>query len=174
MKYTFTGRKVELKQGLKDITQKKLDKLSKFFSDDAQANVTFSAERDRKTAEVTILYGGMIYRVEETNTDEVAAIDRIVDIIERQIRRNKTRLSKRLRDGAFEAGFAVADEPDEEKEFNIVKTKRYSAKPMSAEEAILQMNLLGHEFYVFKNSETDNNGVVYRRRDGDYGLIEIE
>ena len=173
MKYTFTGRKVELKQGLKDITEKKLNKLSKFFSDDAQAQITFSAERDRKTAEVTINYGGMIYRAEETGSDHIAAIDKIVDVIERQIRRNKTRLSKRLRDGAFESGF-VPDETVEEREFKIVRTKKHSAKPMSAEEAILQMNLLGHEFYVFKNSESDTNSVVYKRRGGDYGLIEIE
>ena len=174
MKFTFTGRKIELTQSLKDTTEKKLRKLSKFFSDDAQVQVTYSVQKERQTVEVTIYHGGMIYRAEETSGDMYAAIDRVADVIERQIRRNKTRLSKRLRDGAFEAGFVPDAETDEEKEFNIVRMKKHSAKPMSAEEAILQMNLLGHEFYIFRNSETDKGSVVYKRRDGDYGLIEIE
>ena len=174
MRFTFTGRKIELTQSLKDTTEKKLQKLSKFFSDDAQAQVTYSVQKERQTVEVTIYHGGMIYRAEETSSDMYAAIDRVADVIERQIRRNKTRLAKKLRTGAFEVGSVPEESMDEEREFDIVRTKKHSAKPMSAEEAILQMNLLGHEFYIFKNSETDKSSVVYKRRDGNYGLIEIE
>ena len=174
MKITITGRKIELTQSMKDAAQKKLSKLSKFFSDDAEANVTFSIERERQTVEVTIYNGGMIYRAQETSSDMYAALDKVVDVIERQIRKNKTRLEKRLRANAFDKTSDFAPDFEEEKEFNIVKTKRYSLKPMSAEEAILQMNLLGHEFYLFKNAETNDNNLVYKRKNGDYGLIEIE
>ncbi|MBQ7717756.1 MAG: ribosome-associated translation inhibitor RaiA [Clostridia bacterium] len=175
MKITITGRKMELTESMKQAAEKKISKLSKFFSDDAEATVTFSIEKDRHTVEATIYYNGMIYRAQETNADMYAALDRVVDVIERQIRKNKTRLEKRLRANAFDksADFVGAS-VEEEKEFNIVKTKRYALKPMSAEEAILQMNLLGHEFYLFKNAETNDNNLVYKRKNGDYGLIEIE
>lgn len=174
MKVIITGRKIELTQSLKQQAEKKLGKLSKFFSEDTEANVTFSVQKDRHTVEVTIYQGGMIYRAEETNTDMYAAIDRVIDVIERQIRKNKTRLEKRLRENAFTKGAEIDASYDEEDEFKIVRTKRYSVKPMSAEEAILQMNLLGHEFYVFKNADTDESNIVYRRKDGNYGLIETE
>ena len=174
MKITITGRKIELTDSLREVTEKKIAKLSKFFSDDAEANVTLSVEKDRQTVEATIFHGGMIYRAEETSTDMYAAIDRVVDVIERQIRKNKTRLEKKLRASAFEKAADFDDSFEEEKEFNIVRTKRYSLKPMSPEEAILQMNLLGHEFYLFKNAETNGNNLVYKRKNGNYGLIEIE
>ena len=115
----------------------------------------------------------MIYRAEETDRDEFAAIDNVVDVIERQIRKNKTRLEKKLRETAFTAP-AEIDDAEEETEFKIVKTKKYAVKPMSPDEAILQMNLLGHEFFLFKNSNTDENNIVYKRHDGNYGLIETE
>ena len=171
MKVRISGRKMEVQDKLIKIAEKKIDKLSKFFGDDAEAVMTFSEQKDSKTVEMTIFSAGMIYRAEETCLDEYAAIDKVVDVIERQIRKNKTRLKKRLRDTAF----SVPDEKpeEEEKEFKIVKTKKHALKPMSAEEAILQMNLLGHQFFVFLNAETDEDNIVYKRRDGNYGLIEI-
>lgn len=171
MKVRVTGRKMELQDKLIKIAKKKIDKLSKFFGDDAEVVMTFSEQKDNKTVEMTIYSAGMIYRAEETCLDEYAAIDKVVDVIERQIRKNKTRLEKRLRDTAF----SVPDEKleEEETEFKIVKTKKHALKPMSAEEAILQMNLVGHAFFVFLNADTDEDNIVYKRRDGNYGLIEI-
>ena len=172
MKVRISGRKMEVQDKLIKIAEKKIDKLSKFFGDDAEAVMTFSEQKDSKTVEMTIFSAGMIYRAEETCLDEYAAIDKVVDVIERQIRKNKTRLEKRLRDTAF----SVPDEKpeEEEKEFKIVKTKKHALKPMSAEEAILQMNLLGHSFFLFKNASTDETNLVYKRKDKNYGLIEID
>ena len=113
----------------------------------------------------------MIFRAEVSNDDMYAAVDKVEDVLERQIRRQRTRLEKRLRKDAF-ADVKSADFP-EETEFKVVKTKVYSAKPMSIEEAILQMNLLGHAFYIFSNAETEDKNVVYKRKDGNYGLIEL-
>lgn len=174
MKVNITGRRLELTEGLKSATERKLGKLSKFFNEGADAKVTFSIQKERHTAEVTIYAGGMIYRAEETNTDMYAAIDKVVDIIERQIRKNKTRLGKRLRESAFIRTVEVEPLSLEEKEFDIVRVKKHYVKPMSPEEAILQMNLLGHEFYLFKNSVSDEYNLVYRRKGGGYGLIEAE
>lgn len=173
MNLIITGRKIEVTEALKSVINKKLGKLSKFFDEDAEAHVTLSVEKDRQIVEATIYQGGMIYRAEESCSDMYAAIDRVEDIIERQIRKNKTRLEKRLRDTAFVK--AVDDTfIEEEEEFKIVRVKKHSLKPMSPEEAILQMNLLGHEFYLFRNAATDEVNAVYKRRDGNYGMIETE
>jgi len=172
MKVIITGRKMDLSENLKLQTEKKLLKLAKFFDDGVEASVTYSVQKDWCTVEVTIYASGIIYRGEEKNVDKYVALDKVIDIIERQIRKNKTRLEKKLRQNAFEA-YSEDDVP-EEKEFKIVKTKKYLVKPMSPEEAILQMNLIGHEFYLFKNAETEENNIVYKRKDGNYGLIETE
>ena len=173
MKMNITGRKIDISAGMRSFTEKKLLKLEKFFDNGAEAQVTLSVEKDRQTAELTIFYGGFVYRAEDTTEDMYASIDRAVDLIERQIRKNKTRLEKKLRGGAFDA---IAGLPsfDEEKEFKIVKSKKHALKPMSPEEAILQMNLLGHEFFVFHNAQSDKIDIVYKRKDGNYGLIEAE
>ena len=172
MKITTTGRKINVTEGLKSYVEKKLSKLEKFFSEDAGVQTTLSVQKDNHIVEVTIYHEGMIFRAEVRDGDMYAAIDRVVDVLERQIRKQKTRLEKKLRAGAFD------DLPSDfkyegETEFKVVKTKKYEAKPMSVEEAILQMNLLGHEFYVFNNSETLDKEVVYKRKDGNYGLIEL-
>ncbi|MBE7063050.1 MAG: ribosome-associated translation inhibitor RaiA [Clostridia bacterium] len=172
MKVNITGRKIDISAGIRSFTEKKLLKLDKFFDDAADAQVTLSVEKERQTAELTIYYGGFVYRAEDTSEDMYASIDRAIDLIERQIRKNKTRLEKKLRDGAFTAAPEMSD--TEEKEFKIVKSKKHALKPMSPEEAILQMNLLGHEFFVFHNDETDKIDIVYKRKDGNYGLIEAE
>ena len=173
MNIRFIGRKIDVTQGLKDYSEKRLQRIEKFFPDTADITVTFSVQKDIHTAEFTVYFDSMIYRAEISNNDMYAAIDKAADVLERQIRKQKTRLEKRLKTGAFDSEIQTAD-IEEEKEFRIVKTKKYENKPMSAEEAILQMNLLGHAFYIFNNAETSDKCVVYKRKDGDYGLIELE
>lgn len=176
MKFTFTEKKYEASGELRAYAEKKIGKLEKFFRNESEAYVTFFSERGRYTAEVTIKNNGMFYRVTETTSDMFASVDSAVAAIERQIRKNKTRLEKRLREGIFEKEAAINgyfSDIDEDKEFDIVRTKKFSIKPMTVEEAILQMNLLEHEFYVFKNRDDEENfAVVYKRTNGGYGLIE--
>ena len=171
MKITILGRQVDVPDDLRPIFDKKLKKLDKFFKDDATAYVTLSKKRGKEILELTISSGGTLFRSEEEQTTFQNAFDRAMDSIERQIRKNKTRLEKRLREGAFIAGTDVYSEPiEEEPEFNI-RIKEFPIKPMSPEEAILQMNLLGHEFFVFRNDKTQEVNVVYRRKDYNYGVI---
>ena len=173
MKTIIVSRKMELTEGIKSHVEKKIKKLDKFFKEDANATVTLSTQKDNQKAELTITYEGMLYRAEVATADLYKSIDKVVDLLERQIRKQKTKLEKRLKTGAFVADTDM-DPVEEEKEFNIVKTKTYSAKPMSPSEAILQMNLLGHSFYIFEDSQSGGTSVVYKRSDGDYGLIEIK
>ncbi len=173
MKISIYTRKIELSDERKANVSKKLDKLGKFFKDDAAAEVVVSEQKDKIIAEVTIRAAGMIYRAERRDDVLYNAIDEIVEAIERQIRKNKTRLAKKLREEVIIPEYTDSSE-DEEKEIKIVKTKTYSVKPMSAEEAVLQMNLLDHSFFVFINSDTNSTDIVYRRKDGNYGLIETK
>ena len=179
MRFTFVEKKVKASDSLRSYCEKKIGKLDRFFRTESEAFVTFSIERGRHIAEVTIKNNGMYYRVTEQTGDMYASIDSAVASIERQIRKNKTRLAKRLRDGAFEREIVPpvveANEEPEEGEFEIVRTKRFSMKPMTPEEAILQMNLLDHEFFAFKDQENDDAfAVVYKRKNGGYGLIESD
>lgn len=170
MKVTITGRKISLRDSFKEYTQKKLKKVERFFGDDADAQVTVTLEKDRKTVEVTVKNKGTIYRAEETAYDLEEALDTVVDSIVRKIRKNKTRVEKRLRETAFEE--FPAEDTVEEEEYEVVRVKRFPVKPLDVEEAILQMNLSDHQFYMFRNVESGDVNVVYRRRDGNYGLIE--
>ena len=173
MKTTIVARKMDLTDGMKEYVEKKLTKLDKFFDDDTEAKITMSVEKSRQKIEATIFSHNTIFRVEQITSDMYVTMDKIIDDMERQIRKHKTRLEKRLKKDAF-TDMGVYDVPaDEEKEFNIIKTKSLTTKPMSNEEAILQMNLLGHSFFVFKNSENEQNNIVYKRKDGNYGIIEI-
>ncbi len=175
MKYTYTCKKVSLSDSIKEYAEKKISKLGKYLRDDnATAHVLFSVEKDHLcTVEVTIRDGGTLLRAQTQapDGDMRGAVDAAVGYIERQILKNKTRLSKRLRSEGFPAAPADEFEVAEEKEFPIVRTKRFSVKPMSAEEAILQMNLLDHSFFVFRSSEDDSLSIVYKRKSGGYGLI---
>lgn len=176
MKFTFTSKKYEIPPEIRAYAEKKISKIDRLFKNESEAFVTFISERGRFTAEVTIKNNGMFYRVSENTGDMHASIDSAVAAIERQIRKNKTRLSKRLRDGVIEHEFGdnpafLADDSSEE-EFHIVRNKHFDISPMSAEEAILQMNLLEHSFFVFRNADdSDAFSVVYRRKDGNYGII---
>ena len=175
MKFTFTEKKMDSSEELRAYSIKKISKLDRFFKTEADAYVTFSIERGRFLAEITIHNNGLYYRASELTNDMYASVDSGVAAIERQIRRNKTRLAKKLREGSLERETVpvfVPAEEDEAEEFRIVRNKRFSIKPMSAEEAILQMNLLGHEFFVFKNMDAEDAiSVVYKRKQGGYGLI---
>ena len=175
MKFTFTEKKMDSSEELRAYSMKKIGKLDRLFKNEGEAYVTFSIERGRHKAEITIHNNGMFYRASELTNDMYASVDSGVAAIERQIRRNKTRLEKKLREGALEKeARPVYEAPVEEEpeEFKIVRSKRFSIKPMSPEEAILQMNLLGHEFFVFKNMDADEAfSVVYKREQGGYGLI---
>ena len=177
MKFTIAEKKVQISDELRSFAEKKIGKLDRFFKSESEAFITFSAERGRYTAEVTINNKSMFFRVAETTGDMQASIDSAVASIERQIRKHKTKLVKRLRDGALERDYEPAVKhdttDDDEEEFRIVRTKSYPVKPMTPEEAVLQMNLLDHEFFVFKNQDNqDMFSIVYRRKKGDYGLIE--
>lgn len=174
MKFTFAEKRMDSSPDLRNYATKKIGKLDRFFKTEADASVTFSLERGRFLAEITIRNNGMFYRASELTNDMYASVDSGVAAIERQIRRNKTRLEKKLREGSLEELTApvFAAEEDQDEEFKIVRSKRFSIKPMSVEEAILQMNLLDHEFFVFKNmDDEDAISVVYKRKQGGYGLI---
>ncbi len=173
MKFTITEKKIQVSDDIKEYAEKKIGKIDRFFRGDTDAFITFGSERGHCIAEVTIENNGTFYRVSESTNDMHASIDSAVAAIERQIRKNKTRLEKRLREGVFDKEPGANDfvEP-EEKEFELVRTKYFFFRPMAVEEAILQMNLLEHEFYAFRNSdEGDAYSVVYRRKNGGYGLI---
>lgn len=183
MKFVFTDKKVTLPNSIHAYAEKKVGKLDRFFKEDATATITFSVEKERlNRVEVTIRSSGTIFRVSESTSDMHASIDAAVTTLERQIRKNKTRLEKRLRQGAFERTVDAAAEissfvPDEpeEGEYKVVRTKTFAIKPMTRDEAILQMNLLNHSFFAFKNEDAGGAfAVVYRRNDGGYGLIEDE
>lgn len=180
MKFTITGKKLEVSEELRAYAEKKVGKIERLFrSGDSEAFITFSRERGRYTAEVTLKNNGMFYRVSETTGDMFASIDSACASIERQIRKNKTRLAKKLREGAFEREvqpeYIPADDTVEAGAFEVVRRKRFPIKPMSVEEAILQMDLLEHTFFVFRDVAADGAvSVVYRRKNGGYGLISDE
>lgn len=175
MKFKVIGKNIEVTDALKNAISKKIGRLEKFFKPATEVHVTLSVVRSRQIIEITIPFNGVLLRAEESNLDMYESIDKAVDVIERQIRRNKTRLAKSLHEEAFiPQNFFINEDIPEEEEFNVVRSKRFAIKPMDVEEAILQMNLLGHQFFVFSNSDTNEVNVVYKRKDGNYGLIEPE
>ena len=174
MTFTFTGKKMDVSEELRAYAERKIGKLDRLFRSESEAFVTFSTERGCCRAEVTLRNNGIYYRVSELTSDMYASIDSAVASIERQIRKNKTRLEKRLRENAFERS-AMPEWDEEPEEFTIIRAKHFPIKPMQPEEAILQMELLGHEFFAFRNEDEDSAfAVVYRRKNGGYGLIESE
>jgi putative sigma-54 modulation protein len=167
MNTTYIARKITLPDAFKDKADAKLQKLDKFFGDDAAAEVKVSAQKDTATVELTIRADGMVYRAENTDVDKQDALDAAVDTIVRRIRRNKTRLQKKLKASAFD----MAEPAPEEYSYEIVREKEVELRPMSTDEAITQMTLLGHTFFVYQNGDTGAVNVVYRRSDGGYGVI---
>lgn len=172
MKMSITARKVIVRPAFTKRTHQKLSKLDKFFDGDADCTITITRlPRDILQVEAVVRSGGMLFRAETTDEDANSAIDTLIDLLVRQIRKNKTRLEKRLRTDAF-AEEPFADVEWEEEEYQVVRTKSFAVKPLDVEEAILQMNLLGHQFFMFLNADTGGINVVYRRHNGDYGLLE--
>ena len=175
MKFTFTCKKISLNDSVKEYAEKKISKLDRYFQEDAEAFGTFAVEKkNRCVVELTIRSAnGTLFRAQEEDPDGDmrGAIDAVVNFIERRIRKNKTRLAKNLRAEAL-APEVPEFEVAEDAEYEIVRTKRFAVKPMTTEEAILQMNLLGHAFYVFRSVDSGTVCVVYRRKNGGYGLIE--
>ena len=176
MKFQYTEKKVSLPANVHAYAEKKVMKLERFFGDNAEALVAFSVEKDRNKVEITVHAANTYFRASESTSDMFASIDAAVSTIERQIRKNKTRLARRLRQDAFSRTAEVtsfAPEAEEEVSFEIVRVKEFPMKPMTREEAILQMNLLEHTFFAFKDEENGQAfAVVYKRNDGGYGLIE--
>lgn len=175
MKFIISGKNFDVTDSLKERVGKKLGKLGKFFSSRTEVHVTMSTQRNKPILEVTIPANSVTLRAEVSCDDMYQCIDKAEDILERQIRKNKTRLEKKLHSGVFKPEYFNTDiDVEEETDFNVVRTKRFAVKPMPVEEAILQMNLLGHEFFMFSNADTNQVNVVYKRKDGNYGLIEPE
>ncbi|KGX86178.1 ribosome hibernation-promoting factor, HPF/YfiA family [Pontibacillus litoralis] len=180
MKYNIRGENIEVTAALREYVEKKIGKLNRYFEEEpsSDVHVNLSVYNDEQKIEVTIPMKNLLLRAEEQHLDLYAAIDLVIDKLERQIRKHKTKVNRKFRqDHAAKYVFAQmegdgtegSDHPDE---VEIVRNKRFDLKPMDSEEAILQMDMLGHSFFVFRNMETDTTNVVYRRRDGRYGLIE--
>lgn len=171
MNITITGRKTTIRDNFKERVTKKLTKLDRFFDEDATATVTVTNEGGRETVEITVQARGMLFRAEKTTPDRMDSLEVVVDSLVKQIVKNKNKLEQRLRSNAFDASY---QETYSNEDYSVVRAKRFRIKPMTVDEAILQMNMLGHEFFMFRNDETNEYNVVYRRKNGDYGLIEPE
>ncbi|MEH6888980.1 ribosome-associated translation inhibitor RaiA [Bacillus sp. JJ864] len=180
MKFNIRGENIEVTPALKEYVEKKLSKLERYFDTFPEIKVNLKVYSDKQRVEVTIPFPDLLLRAEETNGDMYAAIDLVVDKLERQIRKHKTKVNRKLREkGSVKAMLILPDQPAVQEEvaeddLELVRTKRFDLKPMDVEEAILQMDMLGHNFFVFTNSETNETNVVYGRKDGKYGLIETK
>jgi putative sigma-54 modulation protein len=170
MQILVRGKNIEVTPALRGYVEKKLRKLAKFEQHFGDAQVTLTVEKGSHRVEVTIPVDGMILRGEETTGDMYASVDLVVDKLEKQMEKYKGKLRRRR---VVAEGLPYeADDHEDDKEFRVVRTKRFTLKPMAVEEAVMQMNLLGHNFFVFTNAENEQVNVVYRRKDGNYGLIE--
>lgn len=178
MRISISGKNIEVSDYLRDLINKKVGKLERYFPKDTEIQVTMAVERNRHIVEVTIPYENIIIRGEEVTGDMYASIDNVLDKLEKQIFKHRTRLEKNLKSGAFRYDSPVYgdayEDVSEDKSPEIVRVKRFPIKPMSEEEAMLQMAMLGHSFFVFQNANTRDINVLYVRRDGNYGLIEPE
>lgn len=173
MRFTITGKNITLTDALKNTVEKKLSKLDKYFSPNVEVHATLSVQKNNQIIEVTIPFNGIILRGEESTQDMYASIDNVLEKLEKQIIKHKTRIERQVHDGTIRfKDLPVYEEEDDEPK--IVRTKKFAMKPMDAEEAVLQMELLGHSFFVFKDAESNEVNVVYKRNDGNYGLIEPE
>lgn len=167
-----SGKNLEVTDALRDMVETKLERFGKYFNEDTEAQATLTVEKNRQIIEITIPINGTILRAEEATEDMYTSVDKAIDKLYKQIRKHKTRLEKRYKGHDTIRFEDIPNFDDTKDEAKIVKTKRFPVKPMDAEEAVLQMELLGHNFYVFTNSDTDDVNVVYKRKDGNYGLIE--
>lgn len=171
MKVTMTGRRVALKPSFEERVTKRLAKLDRYFDEEAQAQVTVTVEKDRHTVEVTVQDAGVRVRAEKSAAQMESAFEEAADLVTRRLLKNRSRLQTRLQRPAFEAAVPEEEGEAEEAAFHVVREKRVAVKPESVEEAILEMNLLGHDFYVFQNADTHQVEVVYRRKGDTYGVL---
>lgn len=170
----LVGKNIDLTETLKEKAQKKFEKLDRYFDDEIEGKAVFSTQKNNKTVEVTILLPGTILRAEETTEDMYASIDKALSVLERQVRKYKTKLKNRYQDNSKTIRFGNVEEIEAEAESKIVKRKTINLRPMSEEEAILQMELLNHNFFIYKDSDTNMTKVLYKRRDEQYGLIDVD
>ncbi|RSD25190.1 ribosome hibernation-promoting factor, HPF/YfiA family [Mesobacillus subterraneus] len=181
MNYNIRGENIEVTPAIREYVEKKVAKLDRYFTESPNANVNVNLKvyQDKKSkVEITIPMKDLVLRAEETHEDMYAAIDLITDKLERQIRKHKTKVNRKFREKEslkdYAPIFTEVEHVDEDEDLEVVRTKSFDLKPMDSEEAILQMNMLGHSFYVFTNAETNQTNVVYKRNDGRYGLIEAQ
>ncbi len=173
MKVIVTGRNLVITEAIRDQVEKKLSKFDKYFKSDVEAHATFSTQKNNHIVEVTIpLKSGSLFRAEGRTEDMYASIDEAIEKIAKQMKKHKTKIEKKFHAHESIKFEAIPETAEKEQDVSIVKTKRFAVKPMHPEEAVLQMELLGHDFFVFLNGETEEVNVVYKRRDGDFGLIE--
>lgn len=178
MKFNIAARNMELTDSLKATVEEKLSKLERYFKDDTIVNVTMTTEKDRQKIEVTIPVKGHIIRSEQVTNDIYASIDMVEEVIERQMRKYRTKLANRYQNNKvatnFSEDYLSAEDIEEDEAIRIIRSKKFGIKPMYPEDACIQMELLGHNFYVFMNAQTEEVNVVYKRKDGAFGLIEPE
>ena len=174
MRYTITGRNVDVTPGLRSAIEEKIGKLDRYFNPDTEVIVTLSVQKGKQKIEVTIPVKGNIIRAEESSSDMYVSIDLVEEIIERQLKKYKRKLIDKKQSAQSFSELFLTEEAAVDEDIQIVKTKRFAIKPMDPEEACVQMELLGHNFYVFLNAETEEVNVVYKRKDGTYGLSEPE
>ena len=172
MTISITGRKLNLSDSFRDMAEKKLKKFERFFDETAEAAVRVASERERFKVEVTVKHKGMLFRAEETSKDMLHGLEEALGTLSRQIGKNKTRLSRRLREGAFDPAAGEEETAAAEESLDVVRVKQFPVRPMDVTEALLQMNLSGHAFYTFLNAESGRVCTVYRRNDGGYGLLD--
>ncbi len=174
MKFTIVGKNIDITEGLRTAVQDKIGKLERYFTPETEAHVTLSVEKDRQKIEVTIPVKGSIIRSEQVSNDMYVSIDLVEEIIERQLKKYKTKLVEKHQSGSFFKQEYIEKDYMDEEEIKIERSKKFDIKPMYPEDACIQMELLGHNFFVFCNAETDTVNVVYKRKGGTYGLIEPE
>ena len=173
MKTTITAKKMQIPQTFGDYAEKKINsKLDKFFGEEADAKVIISEHKNQMIVELTVRYNDIIYRAEQKALDKEDALDTCVDKIIRQIRKHKTKVEKRLKDTAVKEIASYTDDVEEQLSYDVIKHKSFVLRPMDVEEAILQMNMLDHNFFVFLNADTGSTNVVYKRDDGNYSVLE--
>lgn len=174
MRYTITGRNVNVTPGIRKAVEEKIGKLDRYFNPDTEVIVTLSVQKDRQKIEVTIPVKGNLIRAEESSSDMYVSIDLVEEVIERQLKKYKNKIIDKKQSAQAFSDFFINEETEDEEEIQIVKTKRFGIKPMDPEEACVQMELLNRNFYVFLNAETEEVNVVYKRKGHSYGLIEPE
>lgn len=174
--FTIRGKNIEITSALREYVEKKVGKVTKYFDTVGEITVLLTVTKGRHIVEVTVPVQGMLLRGEESTMDMYTSIDLVIEKLERQIHKHKTKLERRFRAGSFKSEAMpttqITDSSDESEEYPVVKTKRFAVKPMDIQEAIMQMNLVNHDFFVYRDSSSEDVNVVYRRKDGNYGLIE--